>query len=239
VPLVDDMRKKFSLTMIGALRKNNPEIPPSFKATPPNGTHQFAYYDDKILVSYKSTKNKIILLLSSLYLYGEMDEDKPKIVNHYNEKCKDSTDTFDKAWRLYSVARKTRRWPVRIFYGMLDQALVNSYVLFTLNINKSMMERDLYSQDVSMALLKPFLIRRLLSADVNLSIKSLIEPFLEKQDLPKDSFSEQLCNKLDVSAKCEICSPKSIKKTNIMCVRCKKPMCRAHVAKICLYCAEN
>jgi len=239
VPLVDDMRNKFSLTMVGGLRKNDPEIPPSFKATPPKGTCQFAYYDNKTLVSYKSTKNKIVLLLSSLYLYGEMKEDTPEVVNHYNEKCKDSIDIFDKAWRLYSVARKTKRWSVRIFYGILDQALVNSYVLYTLNIRQPMKERDLYSQDLSMALIKPYLIQRLSNASVNFSIKSLIEPFLEKQDLPKDSYTEPLDNKLNKQEKCKHCSPKSMKTTTIMCVRCKKPMCKDHVAKICQYCAEN
>jgi len=50
---------------------------------------------------------------------------------------------------------------VRIFYGVLDQAAVNSFVLYTLNANNQMIMRERFLLELSMALIKPFLIKRL------------------------------------------------------------------------------
>jgi len=54
VPLVDSMREKYSLTIVGFLQKNKPKIPSSIKGASAKGTYQCAYYDNKTLVFYKS-----------------------------------------------------------------------------------------------------------------------------------------------------------------------------------------
>jgi len=39
-------------------------------------------------------------------------------------------DRFDQRRELYSVSRRSRRWWLRIFYFMLDAALVNAHILY-------------------------------------------------------------------------------------------------------------
>jgi len=58
VPLVQKMKEK-NLTMVGTLRKNKPEIPPSFTRFVPSMTSRFVYSNNATLVSYCPKKNKV------------------------------------------------------------------------------------------------------------------------------------------------------------------------------------
>lgn len=40
-------------------------------------------------------------------------------------------DRFDQKRGYYSVSRKSRRWWLRIFYVILDSAIVNAHILYT------------------------------------------------------------------------------------------------------------
>jgi len=37
---------------------------------------------------------------------------------------------------LYTTARKTNRWSMALFYGIIDSAAVNAFVIFTENLPK-------------------------------------------------------------------------------------------------------
>ena len=47
---------------------------------------------------------------------------------HYN-KTKGGVDSHDLKFALFTTARKTNRWPMRLFYGMLDSFIVDAYVI--------------------------------------------------------------------------------------------------------------
>jgi len=87
VPLVDTIREKFSLTIVGSLQRHNRDVPPLFKRALAKGAYQFAYQNNKTLVSYKPGNDKMILFMSSLHSGGEINkvENKPEIVLHYNK----------------------------------------------------------------------------------------------------------------------------------------------------------
>jgi len=80
VPLVDIMHEKFSLTMIVSLRKDKPYVPLFFKTAQTENLCLFTYQYNKTLVSYKSENNKMVLLLSSLYLDGQMNKVEKKYI---------------------------------------------------------------------------------------------------------------------------------------------------------------
>ena len=44
---------------------------------------------------------------------------------------KGGTDTFDQMCHSFTTARQTKRWPLRDFFGMLDQAGVNARIFHT------------------------------------------------------------------------------------------------------------
>ena len=47
----------------------------------------------------------------------------------YNE-TKAGVDTMDQMTRTYSCKQKTRRWPLVVFYNMLDISAINAYVIW-------------------------------------------------------------------------------------------------------------
>lgn len=59
---------------------------------------------------------------------------RPKIVEFYN-KNKGGIDIFDQLCKNYSTARNTKRWPLIVFFGLLNAAGVNSFVLWKNNMN--------------------------------------------------------------------------------------------------------
>jgi Transposase IS4 len=52
---------------------------------------------------------------------------KPEIIIHYN-KTKSGVDNLDHLVGLYSCKRKTRRWPMTLFFNLVDCACVAAYV---------------------------------------------------------------------------------------------------------------
>ncbi|QQP38927.1 Uncharacterized protein FKW44_019645, partial [Caligus rogercresseyi] len=49
---------------------------------------------------------------------------KPNVVTEYNH-MKAVVDTFDQMARLYSCRSASRRWPMQVFYNILDMAAIN------------------------------------------------------------------------------------------------------------------
>ena len=48
----------------------------------------------------------------------------------YNQE-KDGVDSHNQMCSLYTMARKINSWPMRFFYGMIDSAALNAFVIFT------------------------------------------------------------------------------------------------------------
>jgi len=228
--------------MVGSLRRDNLDVPPLFKSALPKETYHIAYQINKTLVSYKPESDKIILLLSSLHSDGEINkaENKPEIVLHYNETI-GASDTFDQLCDEYTVSRKTHRWSVRIFYSMLDQAAVNSFVLYTLNANNPVITRDRFLLEISMGLIKPYLLKLLLRPNLHILVQYRLKSFLDENNLPE----EYSCNlRLDVSNKskrvgCYLCPTSKRIRTYSKCLKCNNFMCTKHKASICQSCAED
>lgn len=68
--------------------------------------------------------------MSTLHNYKEIsarDDKKPTIIMDYNE-TKEAVDTLDQLVATYSCKRKTNRWPVIIFYNILDISAYNASI---------------------------------------------------------------------------------------------------------------
>lgn len=82
-------------------------------------------------VSYKPKTNKLVTLLSSMHddasVQGTLN--KPEIILTYNQ-IKGAVDTLDQMCQNINCGRKTRRWPMCMFYNILNIASINSYVIY-------------------------------------------------------------------------------------------------------------
>lgn len=122
VPLAESLFQR-KITLLGTLRKNKKEIPPSFQPNKdkPVGQAEFAYRQDMTLLSYATKRNKAVILLSTTHDVGtiEVESNKPDMIVDYNRtKC--GVDVVDQLCATYSVARVTKRWPMVIFNAILN-----------------------------------------------------------------------------------------------------------------------
>ena len=132
VPLANKLLD-ISLTRVGTLQKNKPQIP--IEMQPKRGrqalTSLFGFHEHMTLVSFVPKPNKAVMLLSTMHHDAKVDaaSSKPDIVLFYNE-TKGGVDTCDQMVKHASVKRKTNRWPLAIFYRILDFACLNSFIIW-------------------------------------------------------------------------------------------------------------
>lgn len=117
--------------------KNRKEVPRELVPSRPKRAEYesvFAFTSDAVMVSYSPKKNKTVLLLSTMHKHPEVDTNKakkPLMILDYNA-TKGAVDAFDQQVGYYTCARKTRRWPMRLFDFIIDAACLNAFVVWNL-----------------------------------------------------------------------------------------------------------
>jgi hypothetical protein len=76
---------------------------------------------------------------------------KPEIITTYNL-TKGSVDTVDKLCATY-ISRNSRRWPLTVFYALLNVAGINTQVIFASNVETQMRRRE-FLESLAMDLMK-------------------------------------------------------------------------------------
>ncbi|GBP12719.1 Zinc finger BED domain-containing protein 1 [Eumeta japonica] len=132
------------LTYLGIMKKNKKEIPPEFQPHKDReeGTSLYGFTKDFTMVSYVTKAKKAVILVSSMHHTKETDvlTNKPIMITDYN-KTKGGVDEVAKKCSNYSCSRRTRRWPMVLFYRLIDLSGLNSYVLYNKCTNKVNMRR--------------------------------------------------------------------------------------------------
>uniref|UniRef100_A0A0A1XPM0 PiggyBac transposable element-derived protein 4 n=1 Tax=Zeugodacus cucurbitae TaxID=28588 RepID=A0A0A1XPM0_ZEUCU len=103
--------------------KNKACLPSEFKPSPQRLEHSsiFGYGENKTICSYVPKKNKAVVLLLTMPCDDTISgiKQKPNVILFYNE-TKGGVDVMDHMLRQYSTKRKTHRWPLALFYNILD-----------------------------------------------------------------------------------------------------------------------
>lgn len=129
-----DVLNQNGLTQVGTMRKDKLAIPKELLAdkTRPIGSSIHAFHNQITLVSYVPQKNRaVVLISSSMHHSVAVDEEKqkPEIICFYN-KTKCGVDLIDMKCSIYGSNKRTCRWPLAIFYRMLNMGTANAYILF-------------------------------------------------------------------------------------------------------------
>ncbi|GLD56432.1 piggyBac transposable element-derived protein 4-like protein [Lates japonicus] len=159
---------KRKLTMVGTVRKNRAELPAELlviKNRAPQSS-MFAFTDTTALVSYCPKKGKNVVLMSTLHKNAEIstrEDQKPSTILDYNA-TKGGVDNLDKVTGSYSTKRMTARWPLVIFYNMIDVSAYNAFVIWTeifpdWNVSK-LYKRCIFLEELGKALVTPHIQRR-------------------------------------------------------------------------------
>ena len=121
------------ITVVRTLKKNKREIPAEFfpNKQKPISSSMFGFQKHATLVSFTPKKNKSVVLLSTMHRDAAVDAEtkKPEIIHFYNS-TKGGIDTVDQLYGNYSVSKRTRRWPLCIFFHLVNIAGVNGQILY-------------------------------------------------------------------------------------------------------------
>lgn len=238
--LVKELASK-KLSYVGTIRKNKPQIPPEFTATRQRApqTSLFGFQKDATLVSYVPKKYKNVLLISSLHNDGNIDEEtgdlkKPEIISFYNM-TKGGVDTLDKLCGSFNVARNTKRWPLVVFFSLMNVAAINSFILYKGNNNDNMKRRR-YLRKLYEELVQEHIQKR--SAKVTGELRNkvlkkvrLAEEHHEEQEEGEDQFQEP------PKKRCRPClQNKKTRITRFKCEICNQFICLQHSKNVCNDC---
>ena len=132
MPLAEELLIEHT-TIVGTICRNKGETPKEMqpgKERPEKSTI-FTFSDDVTLTSYVAKKNKAVLVLSTLHHDKATagDDHKPKIILHDNA-TKSVVDNMDHLATIFSCKRKTNRWPMVLFYNMIDVAAIAAFVVW-------------------------------------------------------------------------------------------------------------
>uniref|UniRef100_A0A1Y1K4Z8 PiggyBac transposable element-derived protein domain-containing protein n=1 Tax=Photinus pyralis TaxID=7054 RepID=A0A1Y1K4Z8_PHOPY len=248
IPLALDLKRDFKLTMLGTLKKNKREIPPeliSVRDRPINSS-QFAFQNNCTLVSYVPKKNKNVLVLSTTHDDDKIDVDtsKPMMIVDYNN-SKYGVDVVDQMCGSYNVSRSTRRWPLTIFYDIMNIGGINAMVLYHLNHSEEKIIRKDFLRTLAMSMIKPQIRRRLQIDSIPKQLKvkcSFILGDEEPSNSNKENSDRAPKQQKMGNGRCHICPRKNDRRTRNTCGTCNKWVCKDHqekVATICVRCSTD
>ncbi|XP_057705991.1 piggyBac transposable element-derived protein 4-like [Corythoichthys intestinalis] len=120
-------------SLLGTVNKIRREIPPSTRqGNQIDFTTRVFSTPEAILTVYAPKRKKTVYILSSMHSQVETEDSykqKPNTVTQYNQtKC--GVDVMDQMVREYTVRSGTRRWPIAVFYNMIDMAALNAHIVY-------------------------------------------------------------------------------------------------------------
>lgn len=230
---------KNGLTFVGTLKKNKREIPTNFLPHKDRkvGDTIYGFTKDTTLVSYTPKKNKAVILMSTMHHQKSMDPETgaPEIISFYNL-TKGGVDAMDEKCAKYTCSRRTRRWPMAIFFKLLDIASANSYIMYA-SYPENKMTRLNFIKMLASELTKEHLQERL---QTNLylprQLKELIRHILQ---VPSEVEPQTQDGVLETKKYCYICPAKLRRKTSYACITCRKPVCLQCSRKRCIVCCTE
>lgn len=229
-----------NLTAVGTLRKNKAHVPESFKTT--RGREEcstmFGFQENIMLISYAPRKNKIVLLLSTFHLTPEIDEEtgdkrKPEVVTFYNA-TKSGVDVVDELSASYDVSRNSKRWPLTIFFTLLNCAAINAMVIHSANTGIKMPRRK-FLKELAYQLIDEYAELR----SNNSRLPRDLQTPQKRQHENGDGNDEKRGKRHNFSRRCVLCPRNVDRKTFYTCLKCNNFVCLSHCFTICHSCKND
>ena len=200
-------------TLLGTIRKQRREVPDCesvMKNQPVFSTEVFVS-DSTTLTAYKAKKSRIVYVLSSMHNTVKVDQQHrkrlPETVKFYNE-TKAGVDVLDQMARYHTSKTGTRRWPMAVFFNLLDLAAINALIIFKLTTGENISRRKFLLD----------LIKELCDSHPSDLDAGDMSPELQS---PSDSL-------LRSRRQCQLQTCKN--KSSCICMQCKKVCCGQHTA---------
>ncbi|CAG4992763.1 unnamed protein product [Parnassius apollo] len=144
-------------------------------------------------------------------------------------------DRFDQKRGTYSIARRSKRWWMRIFYFLVDSAITNAYIIYTQNDRVHNPMTSLHFRTVlARNLIDNFSSRkRTVAQSTNFVAKKPKGPTSRQKaihgipdELRLNDVGSHMPMELPKYRRCRACSSKNLNKTSkIQCTKCQVPLC--------------
>jgi hypothetical protein len=137
------------ITIVGTVRKNRKEIPPNAMQGRKELHATDAYVSetaDCLLCVYQSKPSKSVAILSTFNDVIDITDGpkrKPNTIVFYNHN-KVGVDIVEEMARKLTTKVPCRRWPVNVFFNVLDLGCINAWILY-----KSLTNRKISHQNFS------------------------------------------------------------------------------------------
>ncbi|KAM3934900.1 piggyBac transposable element-derived protein 4-like [Leptodactylus fuscus] len=231
------MLEKKQLTMLGAMRKNKPELPQGILRKREVYSLTFYFSGNTTVVSYVPKTNKQVILMSTRHHdVSDREDRKLDIILDYNA-TKGAVDTLDQAISTYTCKRKTNRWSMILFYNILDVSAYNAFVLWReidpdWNRNK-LHKRRLFLEELGKSLVRPYIESRKVTPRSE-GATAIVKSVQHAQE--RDSTASTSTATSKKRRRCSFCPSSCDNKTNLTCAGCSKYLCKGHVSYYCAQC---
>jgi hypothetical protein len=167
------------MTYVGTLRSNKPQVPEIMKANRKREEKSslFGFHDQLTLVSYVPKQGKAVLVLSTLHHDSSVDgpDKKPEVILHYNA-TKSGVDNMDHLATVHTSRRKTNRWPMALFYNLLDVGGIAAFIVWLGNNpnwkeSEGTRRRRIFLTELGYAMVTPHMEERALIATLQAPIR--------------------------------------------------------------------
>ena len=201
-------------------------------------TSVFGFNDQLTMVSYVSKKNKDVILLSTMHhgisIVEEDPKKRPEIIKFYNE-TKVGVDLADQMVQTYTNKRQNCRWPLILFYNMLDiwtsagnLQTLNGYTVFRQvypnYLSGHCSRRQRFIIDLAESLIKPHMMTRQKIPQLHKAAKEA----MMRCGLGLSSTSLQTGITLQKKKQCFLCPPSKDRKVAKCCLTCCRSVCPEH-----------
>lgn len=163
-----------------------------------------------------------MILLSSSHCSASIDEltgdqRKPVMITDYN-RSKGGVDTLDENVETFSCRRKTCRWPLLLFYNLLDVAAYNAYVVMLKNGYRG--SRSDFLRHLTLQMARPMMLFRAQQQRVSSNSKTCIRAVCNLVPEMPTASSSVTSN----PGHCKLCR----KSTRLRCDECSRFCCKSH-----------
>lgn len=126
-----------------------------------------------------------------------------------------------------------RRWPMVIFYRVLNVAAINAFAAFNQkDIDQNMLRRN-FLENLSFQLIMDHLKRRAKVQQVPRLSRMRIQEICKIKPEVVTKQTEKAIGR------CRYCDTKKNRKTKYKCNKCSKFLCLEHVVPMCRYCVKD
>jgi len=233
VNLLEMLRSK-DIYAVGTVRVNRRGLPAMMKEKEKLSRGEFTYRTKGNIAAIKWMDNKPVTMLTSSssprtverILRRNRDGTRteiscPKAVATYN-RIMGGVDKFDQLRERYAIGRRSVKWWHRIFYYLIDLAIVNAFVMWKLS--KRTGSHDQLTFRIRLA-------RQLIGNFSNRKRKGKVPSFMSsKKQVPDDVRLANVGVHIPSTGltyrRCRHCSTRKVeKRTRCLCTTCSVPLC--------------